>query len=209
MMQGIDRGYIDLVNSFVGETIESIYYYDDYEGSYQQYAEYNSYFHDVAIGADIVMQSGRVLGITHGGKLASFHVDIQDSALEWPKDFEQIKRYNVTQHPMWQPLIGNTITTIDTHWSWWTIEAPENKFGTEQLHESHAKQLKIDIPEDKRKYYPDDLVFSFQDNAKLFISAVMYLEDYDFFVLTLVNLSIVFDEATAKRYGFPFTTKYE
>ncbi|MGJ3241284.1 MAG: hypothetical protein ACFE0Q_21435 [Anaerolineae bacterium] len=182
LLKDLQNGFDPLLKSLTGDTIIGVSYYLYPNTIYNHHQEP---FHHISDGVDLEMRSGRVIGISWDRQFVNFNLSVIDKSLEYHLLTPTIARVNMTHHPSWHPIIEKTIQQVEMYGGW-VVTTPSQESDV--------------TSEDTRQYYPQDMKIVLDNGSHLYISASMYLLECDCFLRAMDNLSIFFDEDTAKRY---------
>lgn len=166
-----------LVQKMVGLTLSEVLYYEiEYEKPGYAYQPDIGHFLD--FGLDLVADDGKCFAILWDSTFFQFGLGVyRNSAKELLRNTHW---WTVTNDSQWQQFIGKTIESAEIYWSWVA--------GS------------LDAPEETRTYYPQDIVLTFSNNRRIYVSASEYEEKSDSVCGLSDNVMVVFSDCIASKY---------
>lgn len=217
-MSDAQKEYGALLQSFVGETLSQVIYYEYRDPSNEvSFERFNKPFHDLHDGLDLIMKSSRILGITWGKQFAYFDIEVKEGALKYDERYPDHYAYNATNHDIWKQYINKQILNIASHWRQNIgIQESNSHIETDKYqwlpivfrylldNVSNILPTTEDISSESTMTnyitYPQDIIVTLEDDAHLYISASMYEPNCDCFIPGMDNLTLIFDDKTANQY---------
>lgn len=163
-----------LVNSLIGKSIKHVTYYEiNYEDN-KEYWNNNQEFDSLDFGLDLNMNNGECYGIIWGSEFYQYGISLLEHTLK--NELSLYKNYDVSLKSNWKSFINKEIIDINIIWSW--IKETDN-----------SNEL----------YYPQDLIITFNNNKKIYISA-LEIRDIDTVLYMMDNITVIFKEDIKNKY---------
>lgn len=184
--------YEKLVQSFVGETLNKVNYFDGLDEDNQPYyLGIKSDFHVINWGIEFELKSNRKFTLWWGhdfivrNSSGYYGLDIVEDA-EWNrKEFI----WDVSSLHQWRQVIGKKIISIKSFWV------------TDRIHWTSGSSSG-----EETLIYPQDVAITFEPDITYYISLARYAEDNKIW-FQADEVIVFFDERTAKQYGLPYLTE--
>ena len=170
------------VQELVGSTLAEVLYFEiDYHDEAgapltKPLWDWNGRFDSLDFGLELRTGEEDAFWISWGHEFFQYDIEVERNTQD---DRSRMRMWNVSRESRWQPLLGKKITGVHTYWSW--VEQTSGQ-GRERIQ------------------FPQDLAVSFETGATVYLSAFEIWQDGSSNGFA-DNITVFFDEATAKEYG--------
>ena len=169
------KQYEDQVNQFIGHRISKVVYFEIDYGDNEYHFFDKPRFDSLDFGLEITFSNGDCRSITWGHEFTQYGLSILNRAFS---AFQEVDRLlDVTGKSRWSNLIGQKIEKSEAFWSW-----------SEELGKPET-----------RVYYPQDILFKFENGLSVVISALEIRED-GFIMGMMDHVTVFFEKEVARSY---------
>lgn len=176
-MPSISMNKSDFENQFrdlIGKRIERVRYYEIEYQDIENMWSYDDRFDSLDFGLDFLTNDNSLFAISWGSEFYQYGISPDRNNLPKSDGYRSI---DVTKTSRWCDFLKISIADVKIAWSW--------------ILESGLFKKKI--------YYPQDLILSFDNQGKIFISALQ-IENDDSFMGMTDNITVFFDDETANKF---------
>ena len=166
-----------LAQKIIGLRLSEVAYYE-IEDNEPGYLYKTDIGHFLDFGLDLVAEDGRCFSILWDDTFFQFGVGIYSHSAA--KQIRVDRRWVVTKNSEWAPCIGETIKSAEVFWS--LVEVSEN--GSQRT----------------RIYYPQDIILTFSNERRIYISASEWWEPNQEVKGLSDNILVVFSDRIAAQH---------
>ena len=166
-----------LAQKMVGLKLAEVVYYE-IEDNEPGYLYKTKIGHFLDFGLDLVAEDGSYFSILWDDTFFQFGVGIYPRSAA--QQIRVDRRWVVTRDPHWVPFIGKNIESAEVFWSWVDVSTSES-----------ART---------RIYYPQDLILTFSNNRRVYVSASQWWEESQQVLGLSDNILVVFSDRIAAQH---------
>ena len=172
--------YVAHLNTIVGCRLARVRYYECAFDNPGPLWSWDSRFDSLDFGLDLEMDDGAVFQFLWGWGFVEHDIALNNPE-RTPEEIAAWRVWEVSETSRWHDFVGKRISSIDVFWS-----------GTRAS------------TDDQWTEYPQDLRLTFETGQRVYLSALEIWDDGGF-VGQQDNLTVFFDEATAKEFLVDFS----
>ncbi len=172
-----------LAQKMVGLKLAEVVYYE-IEDNEPGYLYKSDVGHFLDFGLDLVAEDGSCFSILWDSTFFQFGIGIHPHSAA--QQIRVDRSWVVTKNSEWTPFTGKTIKSAEIFWSW--MDVSEWTGGSEK----RSPKTRI--------YYPQDLVLTFGNDRRVYISASQWWEESQQVLGLSDNILVVFRDRIAAQH---------